>query len=265
MLLARRRARASRLSIRVTYGGLVRTAGTTLSVSGDVADRLRRTIRSGELSPGDRLPPERELAFTLGVGRVSVREAIRVLSEEGYVAVRRGARGGTFVTNLEVPYRVWLERLQNRVGELDALLDLRIAVEGHAAYLAAGRRSKSDLEEMRESVLALSEAESRQSFRQADSQFHASVAGAGRSPKLADLAMRARGEFFVPTDTLLFQDQVDTSVSDHSKIIEAIEVQSPIDARDAMAEHIEHSRTHLHRVLRGSMLGRGREISRHAH
>lgn len=239
----------------------MRSGVSAPSVAGDVADRLRRTIRRGELSPGDRLPPERELAVTLGVGRASIREAIRVLSDEGYLAVRRGAQGGAFVTNLEVPYRVWLERLRNRAGELDAILDLRIAVEGHSAYLAASRRSKSELKAMRESVFVLSQAQSRKTFRQADSQFHGSIAAAGRSSKLAHVVMEARGDFFIPADTLLFQDQIEVSVAGHTRIIDAIEKQSPVDAREAMAEHIEDTRAHIHQVLRGSMLGRAGAMS----
>ena len=62
-----------------------------------VVEQLRRAVHIGSYVPGDRLPSERALAEQLGVSRATVREAIRVLREEGYVESRRGARGGLVV------------------------------------------------------------------------------------------------------------------------------------------------------------------------
>lgn len=81
---------------------------TTPTVAEDVARHIRRLIHDGALSAGDRLPGERDLAADLGVGRVSVREAIRLLADGGYVTVRRGAHGGTLVTGLDSAYEAWL-------------------------------------------------------------------------------------------------------------------------------------------------------------
>ena len=60
-------------------------------------ERLAQGIRLGVLTEGDRLPPERELADTFGVSRVTLREAIRALRDAGLVESRRGRGGGTFV------------------------------------------------------------------------------------------------------------------------------------------------------------------------
>lgn len=226
----------------------------TSTVAGDVAGHLRRLIHSGELSAGDRLPPERELAGSLGVARVSVREAIKTLQESGYLTVRHGGQGGTFVAALDVPYAQWLEQMRERAGELDAILDLRVAVEGHAAYLAALHRTKSDVEILRRALDALAGSQSRGSFRLADSQFHVGVAAAARSPRLEDTAIAARGEFFVPADTLIFHEQIETSVTGHAAVLDAIQAREPEAARTAMIDHIEDTRTHFHRVVRGQSL-----------
>lgn len=67
-------------------------------VSQAIVDQIKVLIRDGSLSPGDRLPSERELCERFGVSRVTVREALRVLEATGLVTIRVGARGGAFLT-----------------------------------------------------------------------------------------------------------------------------------------------------------------------
>lgn len=67
-------------------------------VSGEIVQQVKAAIRAGELGPGDRLPPERELTELFGVSRVTVRDALRVLEATGLVEIRVGAGGGAFVT-----------------------------------------------------------------------------------------------------------------------------------------------------------------------
>src|SRR3954470_15892278 len=70
----------------------------------ETVERLLQAIRLGVVGAGERLPSERELAERLGVSRVTLREAIRALSDAGYVESRRGRYGGTFVNeNLPEP------------------------------------------------------------------------------------------------------------------------------------------------------------------
>jgi DNA-binding transcriptional regulator YhcF (GntR family) len=98
------------------------------TLSGEVADRLAEAIRSGELVPGDRLPAERELGVQFGVGRTSVREALRMLQAKGMVTVRPG--DGVFVadcpTPAQQPMTRWDSQDQFRV---DDLFEARLAIE----------------------------------------------------------------------------------------------------------------------------------------
>ena len=228
----------------------------TPTVAEDVANHIRRLIHDGALSAGDRLPGERDLAAGLGVGRVSVREAIRLLASGGYVTVRRGAGGGTFVAGLDMPYEAWLAQMRSRAGELDAILDLRIALEGHASFLAAQRGSGTELGALRATLTDMEQAATRSAFRLADSRFHAMVAAAARSSRLAELVAEARGEFFVPADTLDFEEQIEESVTGHAAVLRALAGRDAGLARTAMANHIEDTRAHVHRVLRGDRLHR---------
>src|SRR5262249_4576277 len=74
-----------------------------------VANQIQRAVHLGLLVPGDRLPAERELAQQLGVARMTVREAIRVLAHEGRITVRRGAHGGMWIRAQDVTKRELLQ------------------------------------------------------------------------------------------------------------------------------------------------------------
>jgi GntR family transcriptional regulator, transcriptional repressor for pyruvate dehydrogenase complex len=74
------------------------TPVSTGRISGEIVDQIKSAIREGRLTPGDQLPPERDLTKQLGVSRVSVRDALRMLEAHGLIEVRVGARGGAFVT-----------------------------------------------------------------------------------------------------------------------------------------------------------------------
>src|SRR5881392_3507532 len=115
------------------------------TTAGLVSDYLRRVVHRGELRPGDRFPAERQLAVALGVGRVTLREALQELETEGYLVRRRGVTGGAFVTDLERPFAAWRAAVIGEPQGLQELWDLREAVEVQIVRLAAARRTKSDL------------------------------------------------------------------------------------------------------------------------
>jgi GntR family transcriptional regulator, transcriptional repressor for pyruvate dehydrogenase complex len=215
----------------------------------EITDLLRSRIQGGELAPGDRLPAERELAGDLGVARPTLRQALKILQEEGYVRCLRGASGGTFVAELEQPLTQRFEQLRANADEFDDILQLRQAVETQAARLAAERREKDDLQAMEESVTSLLAADSRALFRQADSVFHTAVARASRSPRLETAIRKARGELFLPIDALYFPEQMAVSSRDHLAILEAIRRREPERAAHEMAVHIDNARRELYDII----------------
>ena len=214
-----------------------------------LAEQLRTLIHQGSLGPGDRLLPERELAEQLGVGRDSLREAIKLLQGSSYVVVRRGAHGGTFVTELEEPYARWLTSMREDLDELNDILDFRIALETRAAALAAVRRDDDDLASQRIAIHKLVEAQGRSSWRLADSAFHAAVAHAARNRRLESSIQYARGELFSPTDHLWFTELVESCQRGHQAVYEAINRRDPLGAAKAMEAHIEDTREELWVIL----------------
>ena len=215
-----------------------------------VAADLRQRIHAGDYSPGDRLPPQRDLAEQLGVARVSVREGIRQLVDSGYLEVRRGAAGGAFVTELSRPLEAWRHRLRSMAGELDELIDFRIAVESKAAGLAAERAGRVELAEMRTAIKAMRAlrspgSEPRTAFRQADGQFHDALSRAARNRRLDDVIREARLELFTPYDLLAFDEPLTPVINDHQAIYAAVRDGASARAAELMADHIEHTRQQL--------------------
>lgn len=221
-----------------------------------VAAHLKSLILAGNYSPGDRLPTQRELAEQLGVARVSVREGIRQLVDSGYLEVRRGAVGGAFVTELSRPLEAWRRRLQSMAGELDELIDLRIALESRAAALAAERATRADLVEMRAALKVMRvprspERDSRTDFRHADGLFHDALSRAARNSRLNAAIREARLELFTPYDLLSFEEPVRAVLEDHQAIYAAVRDGDSGRAATLMAEHVEHTRQQLRSFVNG--------------
>jgi GntR family transcriptional repressor for pyruvate dehydrogenase complex len=124
-----------------------------VSVTSKAIDSIRAMIRSGELNPGDKLPPEHELAERLGVSRGSLREAVRALSQINVLDVRRG--DGTYVTSLApselLSGMVFAVELLQPQG-LQEVVEVRRLLQPPAAALAAQRVTKEQVAQMREVV-----------------------------------------------------------------------------------------------------------------
>lgn len=123
-----------------------------------VADQLRELIVSGSLRPGQRLPTESELSVEFGVGRATVREALRLLSADDLVRTAKGSRGGSYVT---LPTLAGISaRVSSNLGvlslseelDLEQLLEARELIEVPAARLAARRRSQGDVDALWDAV-----------------------------------------------------------------------------------------------------------------
>lgn len=147
------------------------------------AELLLARIRSGEWGLGEKLPGETTLAPQLGVGRSTVREAIRQLAGRGVLASRQGA--GVFVTALDAP-EDW-DAVLRRAGVV-AVIEARVAIETEAAALAAARRTPADLRAIRRALAERAEHRSDiESHVDADTVFHRAIVAAAHNPVLLDL------------------------------------------------------------------------------
>lgn len=212
----------------------------------EVASILRAQIQSGELAVGTRLPSQRELAAMLGIGRPSLREGLAHLEAEGYLVTRRGATGGSFVSEPSTPPSVWIELLRTNLPDLEDLLDFRIGIERRIAGLAAERRSEADLARMQAAIDVLPAGESpTTAFRAADAQFHGAVARAAGNRRLEEASRLARADLFMPTDNAPFEHQIEITRVQHQQIADAVRDRDVEAAMRVTTEHIEQTRQHL--------------------
>lgn len=147
------------------------------------ADVLLDRIRSGEWELGQKLPGETTLGPQLGVGRSTVREAIRQLAGRGVLATRQGS--GVFVIALDVP-EDWESVL--RRADIVSVIEARIAIESEAASLAAGRRTAADVRALRRALEVRRDAVATiEEHVDADTAFHRTVIVAAHNPILLEL------------------------------------------------------------------------------
>ncbi len=209
----------------------------------ETVERLLQAIKLGVVAPGEKLPPERELAVRLGISRVTLREAIRALQDAGYLNVRRGRYGGAFVVyEAPAPGHGDLRRAVNEMGpgELADVLTFRMAVECGAAQVLAsmelGEVRRATLERRLDDVNDAAPAD----YRRIDTAFHLSIAELTGSPLLASACADARMRV---TDLLnavpVLGPNIDHAATQHAAIVAAILMGDPEAARKAVAEHLE--------------------------
>jgi GntR family transcriptional regulator, transcriptional repressor for pyruvate dehydrogenase complex len=213
----------------------VRTTGE------QIAERLVTAIALGQFVPGQQLPTERELASMLGVSRTCVREAIARLSEAGYVTVRRGRTGGTFVAadwgpeSADMIRRTLLPEWQ----QLESLLDFRHLIEQQVARTAALRRTASDARAIRQALRAYERAGAdRDASRAADLALHRAIAEAAHNRHLVDLSLRIRHDISFGFDAEPYSPEVrGRALHQHPLLAAAVIDGDPDQASALAAEH----------------------------
>jgi DNA-binding FadR family transcriptional regulator len=208
----------------------------------ETVERLLQAVKLGQVSPGERLPPERELARTLGVSRPTLREATRTLAEAGYVESRRGRLGGTFVLSS----REWRRDQRDAreiaramgTGMTDALVVRDVLEPGAAAAAAAGERDPAAVEAVRE-ALALEQSAAVLDYRPADSRLHLAVVALVGSPTLSAAVSDNRMRLNDLLDAIpLLPRNIEHSRHQHAQVVDAVLRGRPDRARVLMAEHL---------------------------
>lgn len=199
--------------------------------------RLLALIEELDLTPGDRLPPERELASGLGVSRASVRQALVVLEVQGLVDVRHGE--GAILRDTRPPDAV-LAAVEAHTRQLGEVIEAREALEVKLASLAAERRRQEDLDRIDAALAEMASAIERgERGLEGDEHFHGAVTAAARSALLADLMTEiAQAIRASRIESLSQPGRPEDSLVSHRKIAEAIRAGDPAAAAEAMAEHI---------------------------
>ncbi|EXJ11671.1 MULTISPECIES: pyruvate dehydrogenase complex transcriptional repressor PdhR [Nitrincola] len=241
-------------------------------ISDVIMQQMEAMILEGALKPGQRLPPERELALRFEVSRPSVREAVQKMVAKGLLSSRQG--GGTYVTerlgeSLSDPL---LDLFKHHPEAQYDLLEFRHALEGVSAYYAAMRSTAADKREIRKCYEDLQRYHDEKAFDKevmADVDFHLAIAASTHNMVLLHM-MRAlftllRHHIGDNLKNIYPKDNWRSSIhSQHGVLLEAIENGEPEKARKAAHDHLmfveeallEQGRenTRLERSLRRSSL-----------
>lgn len=212
------------------------------SIAEEISERILKMLRDRKLRPGDKLPPERELADMLGVSRPSLREALRALSLMNIIEIRQG--DGTYVSSLD-PDQLF-DHLEF-VFDLDEstllqLFEARKVVEVGCVGLAAKLITEAQLAELelivQQSAATVGNAEE---FLAADLALHKVVTEASHNPMLIrfmasinQLGMVSRR---ITGSSAAVRQQ---SIQDHKRIVAALKAGDPEAAREAMLNHLNN-------------------------
>ncbi|PYI69869.1 GntR family transcriptional regulator [Arthrobacter livingstonensis] len=223
-----------------------------MAVTDEAITKIKDMILSGELSAGDRLPPEKELSEKLGLSRSSLREAVKALEIIRVLDVRRG--DGTYVTSLEpkllTEAMTFIVDLHQDKSILD-IFEVRRILEPAAASIAAGRISLEQLAALRATMEDISEATSVESLVEHDLVFHGLIAAAANNSYLSSIldalsssTVRAR-----IWRGLTQERAVDRTLAEHNSIIEALERGDAELARALLTVHISGVENWLRQAL----------------
>lgn len=213
-------------------------------VSAQIAEQIRASILGGEFAPGDKLPPERELAEMFGVSRPSVREALNLLASSGLVMSYQG--GGTVVKSLvetssSNPLSELIRVQQDRALEV---IEVRKSMESWTSFYAAQRALPDDIRRMDEIIAGMElNLVKRQPSEDLDANLHIVIARATHNIvwlHLMQTLFDAMKEFQQTVWRAVYLTHEDHQLlfEHHRAIVQAIKARDPQAARDAMVLHL---------------------------
>ncbi|HMO59590.1 MAG TPA: FadR/GntR family transcriptional regulator [Roseiflexaceae bacterium] len=225
-------------------------------LSDAVVDQLSKLIINGTYAVGEKLPSERELAKSLGVGRPLVRESFRILESVGLVAVRPGI--GAIVTgnspkNLAIANTLWSQ--PERVVEV---IEVRDVLAGRAAELAALRSTDAELAQLEQNFLLQQQAAAQDAIDELirlDDEFHTLIYRAARNSVLTAMADFSSTLLNgIEWNGLTLATRRHKSLAEHAQIVAAIKARDPERAAHAGRYHAQQSNNEIRKLVESHAL-----------
>ncbi|HEX4155039.1 MAG TPA: FadR/GntR family transcriptional regulator [Acidobacteriaceae bacterium] len=214
-------------------------------VTAKLISRIKGMIASGEIAPGAKFPPERELAKEFGVNRASLRQALKVMEIMGVLSQRVG--DGTYLSataesilNEPIDFLILLDDLSQH-----ELFETRLMVEPELAARAAERATAEDMSALRNAIFSMERSRTAKDRLDADMSFHEAVFRASGN-RICHLLFKSIHRTLLTSMTQL-SDRVsmDQPLKFHREIYSAIREGRAQEARQAMMEHINDARSLL--------------------
>ena len=215
-------------------------------ISEEVFDQIKLAIIEGKLKPGDKLPTERELMSQLGVSRLPIREALKLLANIGLIETRQG--GGSYVRSLladSVKDPLGLI-LKDHNGKIFELLEVRKEIESYSAFGAAQRATIEEIASLRSLVEETKKYcdQGKKPPGRLDADFHLAIAQYSHNTIQAHLTYtiyNVFSEYFnYLIENICFNEEYQQTVYEqHAEIYDAISRKEPQRAKDAVLRHLE--------------------------
>lgn len=212
-----------------------------------IVRQLAGLIKSGDLKPGDRLPAERTLASEFGVGRPTLREALRALQLLGILDIRHG--GGVFVAEWQPdtlfgPLHLFVT-LQPQ--DLATILGARKVIEGAVIAFVASKVGDTHIDRLEANLVALEALiaagqndESRDEFNRLAQQFRDIIAEAADNPILVRAIMSLDLLSAAARNRMTSRGTLEQLLENHRRMLEALIAHDPVAARSALEAHIDY-------------------------
>jgi GntR family transcriptional repressor for pyruvate dehydrogenase complex len=209
-----------------------------LKVSDSVAAQLEQLIEQGTYRPGDKLPAERALAEQFGVGRSSMREALRLVEANGLLRTDHGV--GVFVLDNSKPKQALSELLLFDEFTVPELFEVRLTLERDAAGIAAKRITQAEEEELQRILTeAANPSLSNDAFVKLDADLRRAIVKATKNRIWLRLYESIEPLFITYSHRIIqLPGRRETAHASHCRIVEAIRSRSARDARNAAVKHL---------------------------
>ena len=241
----------------VRQGELSPKAGGSEALVQGIADYLMDAVMRGEMRPGSKLPADRELSARFGVGRTSLREALRVLAGLGIISIQPGH--GTFIASNNAGFHrslSWTVLLGE--NSVDHLIDVRNELEAVSARLAAQKADGASIAELsgiyQRMKIAFDAADFRD-FLDLDLDFHLAIARCSQNPIIRELLATSRRMLkFISRSGMVSVEDLRNIYVEHGGIYAAIVERNSGKAQEQMAIHLVNARGRYH--LSGAPAGK---------
>lgn len=223
-------------------------------VSDEIFEQIKNHILSGKLKPGEKLPPERELAINLGVSRPSLREALQKLEAKGFLEQVQG--DGTYVKSVTADsFDSFLEEFAKKENAIFDLMEIRRILETWAAYVAAERATESEIKQLQEYLNEMKEAKDYGEIGYiSDANFHSTISYATHNVLLIHIMNNIyewieRVSFEVRKNMYKDEKSHEELLAQHTAIFNAIKDHKPLSAYNAMNMHMDYIFKELNNIF----------------
>ncbi|WP_270942298.1 FadR/GntR family transcriptional regulator [Romboutsia lituseburensis] len=227
----------------------------TIKPLGEIAsEKIIKLIVDDNLRIGDKLPNEYELADKLGVGRSTIREAIKALVSRNILEIKRGS--GTFIKCGVADDPLGLIFVKDKLKLAVDLLEIRFMIEPKIASLAAQNATQEDIEEISKLCDEVEELILKgMPHMEKDIEFHTAIARSSKNlvtTNLVPIINKSISVFIDVTNTQLKNETIET----HRDILNAIKSKNANEAHDAMLLHLVHNRRNINKVVQENELNK---------